>query len=411
MTAAEAVPAPSEWREGWKIVLGCSLGSATGVILLFFTFSLFVLPIMAELGLSRGEMGVIQSLIIAGALGAPLLGRLTDLWGFKPVFALSAMLVVAIELTLALFGRSGLHLALGVALLGFVGVGTTALTVTRPVNAHFDRFRGRALGLVVVGVSITTMLVPLLLQGVMEAYGWRGAMIALAAIAGGIGLPAVLLLVPPEHKAAVDPAIPRARTDWSFLRTRDFWLMTGANMIAGVATAGFVGQLSPIVQEEGLSAAVGALALSVFAVGQFVGRLGGGWLLDRYDPRRVAVLLILIPSSGFLFLIGSSGMALVVLLAAGLIGLQQGGELDVFAYFTARRFGMARYGTVYGALNGFGWIGNAAGVAGVGLLHDRFGSYLPAQIAATVALVIAAALVSQFRLPPDAAVEPKATEA
>lgn len=389
-------------------MLGCSLGSATGVILLFFTFSLFILPIMAELGLSRGDMGAIQSLIIAGALGAPLLGRLTDLWGFKPVFALSASCVVAIELGLALFGQSGTHMAIGVALLGFVGVGTTALTVTRPVNAHFDTYRGRALGLVVVGVSITTMLVPILLQAVMDAYGWRGGMIALAGIAGGVGLPAVLLLVPPERKAVADPAVPRPRPDWSFLRTRDFWLMTGANMIAGVATAGFVGQLSPIVQEEGLSAAIGAVALSAFAAGQFVGRLGGGWLLDRYNPLRVAVLLILIPSSGFLFLIGSSGMALVVLLAAALIGLQQGGELDVFAFFTARRFGMARYGTVYGALNGFGWIGNAAGVIGVGLLHDRFGSYLPGQVVATILLVLSAALVSQFRL---TAGEPKATEA
>lgn len=388
-------------------MLGCSLGSATGVILLFFTFSLFVLPIMAELDLTRGEMGVIQSLIVLGALGAPLLGRLTDLWGFKPVFALSALCVVAIELGLALFATSWTHMAFGVALLGFVGVGTTALTVTRPVNAHFDTFRGRALGLVVVGVSITTMLVPILLQAVMEVWGWRGAMIALAGIAGGIGLPAVLLLVPPEIKAARDPAIPRPKPDWSFLRTRDFWLMTGTNTVAGVATAGFVGQLSPIVQEEGLSAAVGALALSVFAAGQFVGRLGGGWLLDRYNPVRVAVLLILIPSSGFLFLIGSSGSALVVLLAAGLIGLQQGGELDVFAYFTARRFGMARYGTVYGAMSGFGWIGNAAGVVAVGLLHDRYGSYLPGQVAATVLLVLSAALVSQFRLPPPANAQPQ----
>ena len=79
-------PSESEWRLGWRIVLGCALASGTGVALLFFTFSLFLLPIANELGATRGELSLIQALVVTAALGSPIIGRLTDIYGFKAVF-------------------------------------------------------------------------------------------------------------------------------------------------------------------------------------------------------------------------------------------------------------------------------------------------------------------------------------
>ncbi len=73
----------SEWRRGWRTVLGCAVGSGVGAVLLFFTFSLFILPIAKEFDATRGEIATVQSLIIAGALGARLV-LLTDtdgVWG------------------------------------------------------------------------------------------------------------------------------------------------------------------------------------------------------------------------------------------------------------------------------------------------------------------------------------------
>ena len=83
-----------------------------------------------------------------------------------------------------------------------------------------------------------------------------------------------------------------------------------------------------------------------------------------------------------------------------MIGLLQGAELDINAYFVARRFGLARYSAIYGALLGLGWIGNAAGIIGVGLMHDRFGSYDLAQLLALAALAVGAVLISGVRLAP-----------
>ncbi len=397
-------PAPpgeeSEWAQGWRIVLGCALASGSGIVLLFFTFNLFVLPLAAELGVTRGEIGTIQALIVTGALGAPVIGRAADIWGFKPVYLACTGLLVCGEVISALFASTLTHMAITVALLGFIGVGSTAVVTTRPVNAHFTRYRGRALGLVAVGVSITAFIAPLLLQPVIESYGWRGGFLALAAFAVLLGMPAAALIVPASASRAHIASKGAAKPDWTFLTDRDFVLMALAIVAMGMATAGFVGQLSPIIQDEGFGPEIGALAVSVFAAGQFFGRLGGGWLLDTFRPQTVAVVLTIVPGCGFLLLAMTEQMQGAAILAAGMIGLQQGAELDLFAYFVARRFAIARYGTIYGALNGVSWIGNGIGIAGVGLLHDRLGSYTLAQGLGMAALIVGAVLIGFIRLPP-----------
>lgn len=402
-TSAGGLPAPdyNEWTEGWRIVLACALASGTGIVLLFFSFSLFVLPMAKELGITRGTIGSLQSLVISGALGAPIIGWLADRYGFRAVFSVCTVLVVAIELGMVRFATTLTELGIGIFLLGFVGMGTTALTTTRPVNAHFSRHRGKALGLVAAGVSITTILAPPPLQAVMDVYGWRGGIAALAALSMLIGIPAVLLLLPGRVAGpVVRVAHAAGEAKRSFLKERHFWLLAIAGVFIGAATSGFVSQLSPMIQSEGLDVATGALALSAFAVGQLIGRLGGGLLLDRFDPRLVAVTLISLPGSGFVLLLLTQQVQFAALLAAGMIGLVQGAELDINAYFVARRFGLARYSAIYGALLGLGWIGNAVGIIGVGLMHDRFGSYDLAQLLALAALVVGAVLISGIRLAP-----------
>lgn len=390
----------SEWTVGWRIVLGCALASGSGIGLLFFTFNMFVLPLAHELGVSRGEVGQIQALVVTGALGAPLIGRAADIWGFKPVYLLCTAAVVAGEVLSAMFGTTLTHLAISTAMLGFFGVGSTAVVTTRPINAHFDRYRGRALGLMATGVATTAFIAPLILQPVLEAGGWRAGFLMLATFSLFVGVPAVAFLVPTSASKAHVGRAAGGKTDWSFLLSRDFVLMGSAFVVLGIATAGFVGQLSPMIQQEGFDAKIGALAVSVFAAGQFVGRLGGGWLLDKFRPQTVAVILTIGPGSGFLILLLSDQMLVGAVLAVAMIGLQQGAELDLFAYFVSRRFPIAQYGTIYGALSGVSWIGNGIGIVGVGLLHDRMGNYDLGQAIGLAAMIIGALLIGYIRLPP-----------
>ena len=52
-----------EFRDGWRILLGAALAAGTGVGMVFLNFSMFVLPLSQELGVSRGDLGSVQALI------------------------------------------------------------------------------------------------------------------------------------------------------------------------------------------------------------------------------------------------------------------------------------------------------------------------------------------------------------
>ena len=68
-----ALPAlTGEFRDGWRILLGAALAAGTGVGMVFLNFSMFVLPLSQELGVSRGDLGSVQALIVTAALGAPV---------------------------------------------------------------------------------------------------------------------------------------------------------------------------------------------------------------------------------------------------------------------------------------------------------------------------------------------------
>lgn len=391
------ITADSEWKLGWRIAGASAIANATGISLLFYTYNLFLLPMSAEFHLSRAEAGTAQSLVVLAALGAPFIGWLADRAGFKPVFLVCALTLAAVEVGLARFGNGFAALALGTGLIGFVGGGASGVLVTRPVTAHFNRYRGLALGLVGAGISLTTIAAPPWLEGVIAHQGWRQGYYALAAIAVFVGLPLVMTLMP--GNASVRGSRGGGKTDWGFLRVRDFWQMTLANVCIAVATSGAIGHLSPMLQENGLSARTAALGISTFAIGQLIGKLGGGWLLDRRNPRIVASAANAFPALGFVLLLTAGSMDAPLLFATFLLGLMQGADVSVFAFLVARRFPIAQFGTVLGTLHGIGWIGTATGLVGFGLSVDRFGSYHPAQALAIGALLVAAILLLGLRLP------------
>ena len=394
---------PGEIRAGWTVILGCALGIASGVSVLFLSFSIFVVPLTEELHITRGELSNVQALILTSMIGSPLVGWLTDLYGVRRVYLASALLVAAVFLASGLFASSLAHMGLTIAMLGLVGAGTGTVVLSRPISAHFRERRGTALGMMAMLVSVMAIIAPPLIEAGLERWGWRGTFIGLAGVALFAGIPAVMLLVPDGGRTGSGigrAASPVDTAGHGYLGERDFWLLTLALIAMSLATAGAASQLAPMVQDSGLSAKAAALALSFFSAGTFIGRLGGGWLLDRIEPRRAAFLLTLLPALGFVVLLGAGGMAPAIMLAVLIIGIQQGAEIDIFAYLVSRRFALAQYSAIYGTLVGLGWIGNVGGLLGMAKSHDWFGSYVPAQGAAIGCLALSAGLLLLVSLPP-----------
>jgi MFS family permease len=154
------------------------------------------------------------------------------------------------------------------------------------------------------------------------------------------------------------------------------------------AGTGLLSQLAPLLEERGLTAAGAAQALSVYAGGLIVGRLGCGALLDRLPAARVAATFTLGPALGCALLF--SGTPALAFAAAALIGIQQGAETDVLAWFVSRVFGMRCYGAIFGAVLTIGYTGTIIGILLIGRSYDWTGDYDIAVITAGAAFVVGA---------------------
>ncbi len=395
-------PGIAEWQRGWTVVLGAMIASGLGIPLFYYMFSLFVVPLSQEFGMTRGEFASVQALVVVGVFSAPVIGRMLDRFGFLWVFGVCTALAGMSHIMAATWVSTGVQFALIAAIIGLAGVGGGPLAYTRPINAWFWHSRGRALGIAALGLAVFAGIFSPVIEWLIQDYGWRAGFLALGALALGCALPATLLLMknePPEGPAGpVATAAEAAMGRFDHFRDPNFWMLFVAMICLANTGAGLISQMAPIAQEEGVGATEAAFAITAYATGQVAGRIVTGWFLDMANPQRVAFATTLIPSFGLVMLAGFDLSFVLTIVAIGVIGFQQGAEIDIFAYFTARRFGVARYGTVFGWIISAMWIGNTIGILSFGWLHDAYGSYVLAEWIAAALLIIGAILLALVSL-------------
>ena len=118
----------------------------------------------------------------------------------------------------------------------------------------------------------------------------------------------------------------------------------------------------------------------VFAAGiagifSIIGRLGGGFMLDRLPGPPVGAISVALPIIAAALLLAFPGSVPMAIVAIAFLGLCIGGEYDSVIYLATRYFGMRSFGSL------FGWITSAL-LAGVGLgpwiagtIRDATGAY------------------------------------
>jgi hypothetical protein len=104
------------------------------------------------------------------------------------------------------------------------------------------------------------------------------------------------------------------------------------------------------------------------------GRLGTGWLLDRFFAAHVAFGLLGMAAGGTLLLAAADSIV-SGMLAAALIGFGMGGEADVTPYLLSRYFGLRAFSSLYGLTWTAYAIAGAIGPILMGRAFDVAGSY------------------------------------
>lgn len=269
------------------------------------------------------------------------------------------------------------------------------------MSSWFDRCKGMALGITAAGMSIGAMLFSPLVRAMIAQHGSSGGYLTLAALMGCIALPLVAIGLSEKQPAEAGSTqkaqaleTVAAKPAWYGPNKRTFWILAIAIFAANAPAAGVLTQFEPLVAQRGI--ADPTPYLSLFAIAVLIGRIAIGGLFDRFDARRVAALVTLGGIAGSVMLT-TGAPAILVPLAIVLIGLLQGAETDVLAYFVARYFGAGSFGSVYGVLFSISMVGTAVGVIGFGQLFDQYGSYNIALFAAAV--LLQPALMAYLSLP------------
>jgi nitrate/nitrite transporter NarK len=226
------------------------------------------------------------------------------------------------------------------------------------------------------------------------AFGWRGALEILGVAIVVIALP-LALFVPesPRRAAARMPDTPRPAPApiGEVLRRPAFYLVLIGSMCSIAAVGGANQHLKLYLSldhgyAQGAAAAVASLTLAA----SLVGRLGMGWLADRFAKKHVMLLiyLLVVGSIPILLYATSSGAITVFAIVFG-IGL--GGEYMVIPLMAAELFGVRVLGRAMGIILAADGVAEAVAPLLVGRLRDQSGSYVTG-FSVLIAFAIAGAI-------------------
>jgi cyanate permease len=385
-----------EFREGWKVLLGATLGASLGIAALpFYTFGIFMRAIEADAHWSRSEIALAQTFwSIVLALASPFVGGLIDRLGFRRPIAFSLAAIVCCFLMLGSVVRTPAMFVFVYTLMALMGAASSPLPFAKLIAANFNRKRGLALGIALAGTGIAALLAPLCLGPIIQNAGWRMGYIALA-VAIAVLAPACLWLIGRSKGPSVQDK--REENGLSFIqaiKSTVFWQLAGIFFLVTFGASGLVAHLVPILTEAGTAPPKAAAIVGVVGISVMAGRLAIGTLIDIFPVRYVASVAFLLTATGC-FLLLQFGANFAWSAALG-VGFALGTEVDLMGYCTARYFGLRHYGSIYGSLYGCAILGVAASPVWMAVVSVSYG-YKPV-LQTAVAVTVTSATLS-FALP------------
>ncbi len=378
---------------GWWVLGACFLITlyTGGVIVLGFT-AIFE-PIANEFGWSYAQVSLGASLRgLEMGLLAPLMGLLVDRWGprrllFGGAIILGLGLILLSRITsLGMFYGTFVIIAIGMS-----GCGSTV--VMTAVVSWFRRKVGTATGILVSGFAVGGLLIPLVAI-LVDTFGWQIAMVILGLGMWGIALPLSLLV---RHKpeqygylpdgdlsdtVVVGKGLDSAQSTEvdigakQAVMSRTFWQIAVALMCQMLVISAVITHIMPYLSSIGIARSTSSLVASAAPLASIGGRLGFGWLGDRFDKRRVSAAGFALTALGLLCF-GYAATVEIWLLVPFLIlfGTGWGGNVTMRAALLREYFGRSRFGTIHGFIVGVIWFGFMVGPVLAGWAFDKWGSY------------------------------------
>ena len=349
-----------------------------------------------DFGWSRAQVtsGNAISKLLVGPLFGFFAGWMVDRFGPRRLMAAGILMA-----GIALVGLGAIHTLAGFYFfylfnaLGNVCGGPLPNQVL--LSRWFTTTRGRAMGFAYLGIGIGGALVPFLAVWLTRAVGWQGALQALGAGIVIVALPLTLVVrESPEQTSPTSRTSPNASIA-AVLRSPPFYLLLAGSMCSIAAVGGTNQHLKLFLSlDHGFTQAAAAQIASLVLASSLVGRLGMGWLADRFPKKYVMLLIYLLVASAIplLFLVGTPG---AIYLFAVIFGIGLGGEYMVIPLMAAELFGVRVLGRAMGVVLTGDGVAEAVAPVLVGRMHDVTGTYATGFVA-VIAFALAGAVAISF---------------
>ncbi len=343
---------------------------------------------------------------LTGAAAMPFVGRFIDRRGVR-----LSQTLIGLAFAAALVMMAGVNslpwLMVGFAGIRMFGQGSLSMVSSVTVALWFERRRGVAMGILATAAGALMTLVPVVLNQVIEGFGWRAAWLVAAAAVALIVVPAGWFglvdrpstigqfpdgdLTPTESEIAVGAreVIPSGSyTRAEAIRTSQFWILVVIGVTSGSLITGLNFHQIDLLGEAGLSSGEAAIMFLPQILGSSVAALGVGYVLDRVGTRFVPAFSMLLLVVVHLIASGLSGQA-TILVYAVVLGSVGGTVRAALSTMVPGYFGTREIGSIQGMITVANVAGSAVGPVVLAVTRAATGGYRSANLLLAVIPVLA----------------------
>jgi MFS family permease len=385
---------------GWVIVAYGIAASCVGVGTVT-SLSVFLQPVAAELGTSRAGISSVSTLaFLSMGVGGFIWGALADRVGTRAV-VLTGGIVLGLGLAASSQASSLQQLQLMFGVIVGLASGSSFAPLTALTSSWFSHRRSLAVALVSMGLGMGTITIAPLASALIEAYGWRAALMALSGLAFFVVVPGALVLRQPPRDVSRQVEAIAPQVDMSAgeaLRTPQFVAIALTFFFCCAAHSGPILHMVSFASLAGASALAATGMLMVAGAGGLVGRIVMGLTADRYGARQTLVVGLALQATTIALYAAISDLGGLYVLSV-CFGIAYGGVMPLYAVLIREYFGARIMGTAFGAVTMVSSVGMALGPLAGGWLYDNYASYIGMYLGAGVAGLGAVLIALAFRPP------------
>jgi sugar phosphate permease len=373
---------------GWFIVAVCFVINFIVFGISVNTFTVYVKPVSTDMGWTRAQfsLGLTLASLCMGIM-APLVGRLIDRIGARLIMTVGTLIIGGC--TLGLSKAQSLWAFYVLFMISGAGqAGTTLIPISLVISNWFNLKRGRALGIVMTGTGLGSMVMVPVTSWIVVNWGWRvsyfimGWLIVSMAPAcfifiktspSDMGLKPDGGIITPQAAPVPQAGLPVGHA----LKTGSFWLISAMMFLLGMVGMGLGLHLMPYLTDIGHAQIIAGMIISIISAMTVLGKVSMGIFSDRWGIRNVVVLACAVIIIGILILMKANTLWVAVVFAL-IYGYAIGAPLMINPALTADCFGLASFGSIFGVLSLFNILGAGIGAWLAGAVYDHAGSYMPA---------------------------------